>query len=204
MNNSTQKITDKIAQDAKSFEEIALREAEAGAGVIRDDYKSKADYAVAVIADKSQKNAERAIARAESSAGLIKRNGVLAAKSAIIDDVFNIAVERIIGSDDVQYLKLMVAAAIRAAGEVNAAESKNGVIIMNKNDAPKFGKQLAEQLSHSGNASAKFTPAKEYANIRGGFILRCGDIDVNCSIESIVASMRSALEPEAINILFKN
>lgn len=199
MNNSTQKITAKIAQDAHSFEEIALREAEAGAAVIRDDYKSKADYAVAVIVNKSQNNVERIVARAESSAELVKRNGVLSAKSAILDDVFNIAIERIITSDDNQYIDLMVAVAIRAAEEMNTVESKNGTIIMNKNDAAKFGKRLVEQLSRKN----KFTLSNEHANIRGGFILRCGDIDVNCSIESIVASIRPSLEPQVINTLFK-
>lgn len=205
MNNSTQKITDKIAQDAQSFEEVSLREAEAGAAVIRDDYKSKADYAVAVIADKSKNNAARIVERAESGAELVKRNGALAAKSAILDDVFNIAVERIISSDDAQYLELMTAIAISAAEDINAGQTDNGInpcagkIIMNKNDAIKFGKQLAEASAKSGK---NLTLSDERANIRGGFILRYGDIDVNCSIESIVASMRPKLEPQAINILF--
>lgn len=190
-----QKITNKIARDAASFEETALREAEAGAEVIRDDYKSKADYAVAVIADKCKKNVERTISRAESSAELVKRNGVLAAKSAILDEAFHIAAERIISSDDAQYLELMTAIAVRAA-------ENEGVIIMNKDDAKKFGKKLVEKVT-AAVPNSKFILSNEYANITGGFILRYGDIDVNCSIEAIVASMRPKLEAESLKILFQ-
>jgi len=197
--NSTSKITDKIARDAALYEETALRDAEAAAALIRDGYKSKAESAVAEIAGRCEKNAERTLQRAESGAERVKRNGVLAAKSAVLDETFRAAAERLINGSDAKYLDLMTAVAVKASENISAGET--GIIIMNKEDAGRFGKTLAVRASKK--SEARLVLSDGYADIMGGFILRCGNIDINCSIEAIVSSARTKAEAEVVDILFK-
>ena len=119
-------------------------------------------------------------------------------KASVLDEVFNSAVEKIINGGN--YLEFIVAVAVEAVKGVNS-----GIVIMNKPDAEKYGKILVGRVVEKlGKPDLKLILAEEFANIKGGLILRCGNIDVNCSVEAIVASVRPGLEAEAIGILFEN
>ena len=48
------------------------------------------------------------------------------------------------------------------------------------------------------------TLSEETRNIRGGFILVDGDVEVNCAFETLVRLQREKLERRAAEILFEN
>lgn len=208
MNGGITKIIDKIMQEAVLYEDTALREAESAADLILEEYKSKAETAVDAIIEKSKRNTELIIQRAESGAELIRRNKILAMKSEILDEVFNTAVEKIINGGENDYLEFMVSVAVKAIKEASVSGNRSGIdiiIIMNKKDMQKCGIKLIERVSEKlDKPDLKLLLSDGFAEIKGGLIIRYGNIDVNCSVETIVGSMRPGLEAETLKILFEN
>ena len=78
-------------------------------------------------------------------------------------------------------------------------------MIFSAKDRSRVGKQVVvavnETLSRKGKTGL-LTLAEESREIRGGFVMVDGDVEINCAFETLVRLQRESLEKEVAHTLF--
>ena len=93
-------------------------------------------------------------------------------------------------------------------GEEEALAPARYEVVFNPNDRDRYGAAVLESARKrlSGKAPAEkldmLALSDKTVSIDGGFILRCGDIESNCSLELLFAQLRRELESEVSHALF--
>ncbi len=144
-------------------------------------------------------------AEGEKRSGLAKarldfRRKLLEEKQKLLGETFLVAFEYIRNLDDNNYRDLMKKLVLQNA------EPGSGKITVSQKDAGKINKSLVkdinEMLARSGKA-ASYELSHEDINIDGGFILKTGNVEINCSLDSLFKQKREELESEVSAVLFK-
>lgn len=219
--NGIDKITEKILSEAKAAEAAALADARRRAAEILSDAEREADEIRDRIEGRAAKEGENIISRAKSSASMTRRNTFLAARGALIDDVFAQAFAQIRALPAEEYrallIKLLGDALLDqiAATEASRALDADAVeeidrfeVVLNAVDRRAFGETLVDETRRAltgripAAEAAKLCLAADAAAISGGVILRCGAVESNCSFETIFAQCRARREAEVSRILF--
>lgn len=216
------KITGKIISEAKKDADGIIAEASKRCSEIMFEAGKDADKIRAELEEKAQKSAENIIARAKSSAAMQKRGALLAAKSRAVDKAFDTAYSEIMHLPEEKYCELLSKLTAEAFlseldaertnislyGEENVETPERYEIVFSKNDREKYGKIVLEGVGRivigkeSRDTVAKLVISKKTADIDGGIILVCGDIEINCSLSSVFSQVRERLEPEISALLF--
>lgn len=127
------------------------------------------------------------------------RKALLTEKRRLLDETFNAAFEDIRNLGDEDYRKLFKKLTLQVA------EESNGKIFISNKDrkriTPSLIKEINEDL-HKMGKSATLELAQEEVDIDGGFILKMGRIEINCSLSSLFKMMKEELESEVSGILF--
>ncbi len=145
----------------------------------------------------AEQAAEDKKARMLATANMEIKKEYLAAKVALLDEVFGKVRERIKGLSDDEYENLIASLMIKAveSGDeqviVGAAEERIDQALIKKVNR-KLGPGYKGNLSLSG----------ERANIGAGFILKRGKIQVNVSIDVLLTEARDKFEMELVEELF--
>jgi V/A-type H+-transporting ATPase subunit E len=190
--NGIERIIDKILGDAKSYAGNIIAEAQNDAGDIIQDAETHAQKIRTEARTRAEKEAQNISGRIKSASGLIERNRLLAAKTELIDRVFLLAKEKILNLNRDAYCDFLSALLSEAVLEMPDAHY---LMSVNKKD-----RESAECCILRNNADIQLSD--EAAAIEGGFILRRGDVETNCSLELIISGLRSSLESEIYKILF--
>lgn len=216
------KLTGRILSDAEEFARGLLESAKAEAAEISKAAEGKIDSIKNDYASRAEKEEKVIIDRAHASADSLSRDIILAAKNSLLDSVFAEAKERLVrlaesGSDEyINFLaKLLCKVGISAAesertdvsGSDLFSESTELVALFCARDlaggvasvAEKAVSKAAPELASTGKP---LSVSDKPANIEGGFILRCGNIEYNCSLSALVAGCRASLESEIYCALF--
>lgn len=191
--NGIEKIIDKILTDAKKYADGVTAEAESASGVIITDAGTAAEKLKTEARLSAEKKAESVLQRVRSSAEIIERDRLLEAKSEIIDRTFGIAKQKILNLDDNEYREFLSAMLAEAVSDAPGCEYMMSV---NKKD-----REAAKEIILK--SAVTITLSANDADIEGGFILRRGDIETNCSVGLIVAGLRYTLESEVYKTLFR-
>jgi V/A-type H+-transporting ATPase subunit E len=88
---------------------------------------------------------------------------------------------------------------------IAAAESSDEEVVVAESDKDKISAELLEKVNQKlrvGGKKGKLTLSAENRNIPGGFVLRKGRKEINCSLQTIFATGRIELESEVAVILF--
>lgn len=215
------KIIDRIVTDAQVEADRILKEAETDAARIKADYESRAHAIAERITAEAEKEAKDRIARARSSAATQKRNVLLERKSSLVDSVFADTLANVRALEGEKYTNLLIGllsaclieqienekASIALYGEEIVAPDAYE-ILLNQRDRDRYGEAVLEGVHKklAGKIPAellsKLMVSKTAAAIDGGLILRCGAVEVNCSLALIFAELRSDLETEVGEALF--
>ena len=87
---------------------------------------------------------------------------------------------------------------------MNISKEEDCEIVFNKIDRERLGKsfvkEINEKLSKLGKKT-KISLADDVMTASGGFILRYGDMEVNCTLEILISMARPELESEVASIL---
>ena len=125
---------------------------------------------------------------------------LLEEKQELLGETFLSAFEYIRNLDDNDYRNLVKKLVLQNA------EPGSGKIIVPQKDAGKIDKSLVEEinetLTRSGNP-ASYELSNEDINIDGGFILKTGNVEINCGLDSLFKQKREELESEVSAVLFK-
>ena len=185
-----EKITGRIAADTEA--EIASIQAEARrqADEITARYEAQAKREAEEIAARGRRSAEERQARLASVAQLDARKLELAAKQEMLAKAYDRAMERLTSLPDGEYVGLLAGLA------AEASSTGREEVILSQKDRARYGKQVVTQANGHLTLSVQTRP------IRGGLILSDGDVEVNCTFETLVRLLRGEMDRTVVEVLF--
>ena len=226
--NGIEKITQRMEDDAQREINEILTAARAQAEEIARRSREQADRESAAIAARGESAAAEREKRLESMAEMESRKLVLAAKQEVLDEAFTMALEKLCTLPDEEYIELLAALAVKAARTgrekvIFSQKDRNRVgkaVVTKANDAlaRKVAPRLPNDLTDTRagaildkvvtGASAilagtgMLTLAEETRPIKGGIILSDGDVETNCTFETLVRLQRENISGEVAKVLF--
>lgn len=184
-----------IIDEAHLKEEEILKKANEEAETLLEDAKKEAKaFSGEVIAD-ALKKAVAIKANANSAAELILRDARLRRKNREIGDAISLAVKTVNDLPDDKYFEIL----LMMIGKM--ALTSEGEVLLSSDDLKKRNTELfSNGIKQKG---FKLTLTDKPADIKSGFVLRFGDIEINSSFEAIANEKREQLEDTVKDILFK-
>lgn len=215
-----EKVTGKIIADAEADARVILERADSECAEIARRYEAETEAELERMREQNDRECQALIIRAKSSAAMAKRNAILEARAAILDEAYATAAKQIKSMSGEQYLDLLQRMlrsslkrqlegeeeSMRLYGEDVAPALYE--VVLNSRDRENYGERLLtafrEGLGSKLPATAlrKLCLAPDTAPIDGGLILRCGSVETNCSLAMLMAENRRETEVKVSRILF--
>lgn len=186
---SIESITKRIADEAQAAADVVIAEAKSQKDSIVEDARIKAAKIEAEAKERAEKDSKILVERRESVAGLESRKMQLAAKQEIIAESFDKALGKLLALDESKYLDFI-------SKQLADFKGQSGEILLNSADKKNYGAKLAKLIDKS------MTVSDEEANIKGGFILKQGDITINCSMEKLLEDKKEEMMSAIARKLF--
>lgn len=197
--NGIDKITKRILDDARLEVNAIETESAAECEKIRSKYKALADAEFSRLTAEGGQSAEKRYKLLLGGAELETKKRMLSLKQELLGEAFAMAEKRLAELPEAEYIGFLAALAAKASR--NGRES----LLLSQSDRERFGKAVeaeANKLLSSHGKAAGLTLSDKTAPIRGGLLLEDGRVEINCSIEALVASCRNELAGEVAKILF--
>ena len=215
-----EKIIKQILSAAQAKADTIIGDAKARCAQIEADLEAKKQEIDVSLEDEAVKEGESTKMRARSAIAKHKRDSVLSIRATLLDRAFEEARLALINLGTEEYRELFSALLAKTICErVQSEEDSMRLygedisctqyqLIMNKKDKDAHGKAIIEQARRA--VVGKLSPevldrlvlADKSANISGGFIIKCGNVELNCSVDSIISEIRPRLEAEVAEVLF--
>ncbi len=192
-----EKIIERI--NAAAAEECAViaQEAEKSCEAIRADFAQKVQSAYESAMQSGEVEVSLNAERIVRNANLNARKEVLSVKQEVLDAAFEAAKKKISEMPEDKYVAWMVAMAAEASDGC-------GEIILSQRDS-KLGAELVAKANEALTAKGKkggLTVSTENRDIDAGFVLRSGDLEVNCTLETILSMNRQNIATKVAEQLF--
>ena len=193
--NGIERIIQRI--DSETQEEIDRIQAgaEAKAAEEEEKYRAQAARETEELSARNLRAAAEYEERLVSVSQMEARKVTLGAKQEMVEQAFDLALERLCGLPDEPYAdaaaQLMLDAAPTGRGEVIFAPDRRDTV----------GRAAVEK-ANALLGGGKLTLSGEDADIRGGFILRDGPVEVNCTFETLIRLQRGKIAGEVAKQLF--
>jgi len=192
-----EQVVEKILSEGRQEAQRILSEAQAKVRQRRSALDEELKAFEQETEQLARQAAEDKRSRMLAAARMDLRKKILAAKADLLREVFETARRRINTMADGPYLELMGRLLMQAVvtGDEEVLVGKNETRIN-----PEFLKQINKRLGpgYKGNLRA----SSEKAGIDGGFILRRGKVQVNCSTGVLLEQIRQQTEIELAAKLF--
>ncbi len=218
--NELSKLTDKILAEAQAAAQAIDAAAQSDARQLQEAAKQEAEAEAQAILQAAKANAEAVLRRAQSKAGIEERNMKLGARRDAMGEAYRAALEKLCGTPPQQLVDFLAAL-------VCAYQTEDAELIFNVNDQ-KLGEEVCKRLAQverkelleklaqhpiAGLAdllhgrlgegiTRHVTLSKQVGGFAGGFILKEGAIETNCTFEVLVQGVTGELEAEVAEILF--
>ena len=215
-----EKVTGKIIADAEADARATMARAEAECQAVREKYKKQADAEDARLREAAERECAALITRGKSSAAIAKRNVILETRSRLLDEAYQRAEKEIRNLPAEQY-KQLLAGMLKGALRRQLEDEKENLrlygedvspeayeILLNSRDRKNFGQYLLDEVQNGLATKAGLSDfrrvrlASDTADISGGLILRCGDVESNCSLSMMFSEVRQRTKGKVADILF--
>lgn len=127
------------------------------------------------------------------------RKAVLREKRALLDSVFSAARDELLTLPEDRYPDLMVKMVVAASTD------GTGEVLLSGADREKIGGELVARanraLENAGKA-AGLSLSEDTRDIKGGFVLRSGNVEIDGSFAAEIESRRAELEEKLVEMLF--
>jgi V/A-type H+-transporting ATPase subunit E len=193
--NGIEKIKGRILSDAQAEIEKMEQQAQAQVHEIAETYRQEAEQISAEAKAKTDKAAREREERLVSLAQMESRKAILAARQAQVEAAFDQALETLCNLDKKQ------AAEVAANLLVLAAEDGKGEVIFSPSDREAFGK-AAVKAANKRIKNGSLTLSDTTREIKGGFILSSGNVEVNCTFDTLIRLEKGEMAREVNRILF--
>jgi len=197
--SALERMQERILEDAKAKADDILRAASAGAEEILREARAEAarrrDEELARGRERAEENHRRILTLAQLDA----RKQVLATKAGLIEEVFTEAARRLASLEPAAYkayLKRMM---------LGATVSGDEEVIMSPRDRDTVGSEVVAEVNAALAEQGRKGQLRLSDNAReliGGFVLKSGNVDVNCTFDAILAREREAMLVDVARVLF--
>lgn len=193
-------LTSKIIEDANVEADAIMKEAKIQEEKMINISIEKAKKESANIIEKAKIEAEVKKERIISNARLKVRNNILKAKQETIDKVFQESLRRLNNLSQDQYNDFVrnYIEKLNLDGDEELICCKNSKNTVSEQLIKEINDDLAKQ-GKKGNVTLKTSDK----NVNEGFIISKNGIEVNCTFQSLVESLRDELEKEIVAALFE-
>lgn len=196
---SVDKIKGKILSDAQAE---ALRiEVEIAEKVkkIKEEQQGRIETIKKDAEEEGRRLAEDRRKKDIAAAELELRKAFLAQKQELIQTVFDRALERLANLEGKEYERFIAELLLKAV------EEGDEEVLLSSGDGHKIGDKFLDEVNRKLNVKGKkgaLRLVREDRDLGGGFILRRGKKEINCSMASLFNTVREELEPAVAKILF--
>ena len=191
-----EQIVKEIEDEAKREAEEIVAKAEAAAAALLEDAKKSAAAAADHIAQASKQELADVQAGRDSALNLQKRQVTLETKQALLAETLDKAKEDLRAFPADKYFALL---ALLAA---HSAEEGAGEMLLSPADKARLPADFADKLKASLPAGRSLAISGDTRPIDGGFVLKYGDVEENCSFEAIFNARHDEFSDIARDILF--
>lgn len=182
--NGGDKILNRIKSDCDESIRLTESQSQAVCDKILNDAKAEADRLTAEADEKAKLKVEQINASSKSRAQLEIRNALLKKRRQEIDFTVDAIKEYLVGLDDREYFEVIYSLAKKLSG-------RQGEILLNARDKKRLPRDFEQRLKDAG---LNTVISDKTADIFGGFILKCGDIEENMDFAAMIAANRDRLE----------
>ena len=148
------------------------------------DAQHRADTQAAAVAEKTAQKRAQLETSSQSRAQLARRNALLKQRRKEIDTTVEELEAYLLGLGDNEYFEALYRLAAKLRG-------KSGELFLSKKDLKRLPENFTKRMAAAGvDASVSQTPA----DITGGFILKCGDVEENMEFAAIISAGGDEIE----------
>jgi len=194
--NGIEKITQRIDADAQSGIDALLAEARASAAQTAARYDAQAKKLAAENEALNEKAASERKEYLVGTAQMDSRKAALAAKQELVDEAFRLALEQLCSLPEDRCVETLTGLLLRAAPD------GRGEVVFSAADRERVGSAAVAAANAALGDKGRLALAEETRAIRGGFILVSGNIEVNCTFETLVRLQKGKIAGEVAKILF--
>jgi V/A-type H+-transporting ATPase subunit E len=192
-------ILEKINRNAEEKVEAIREEGRLKRREIISRAESQARERSERIVVKATEKAELERRRSSVAAELRRRKEILSEKQTLMDECFRAALDELLKLPDEEYRSLIRTMLLRIAS------SGDETVLVSPDDekriAAGFIDRINAELKEAGkNGSLKLE--RSSPTVRGGFILRTEEVEVDCSFGTLLAQLREDLESDVAAMLF--
>lgn len=180
----SEKLLECINADGTQRVNEILAQAKVKAESIKEQSKKDALKEAAKIEKEADAKAAKMKKSALSGAELTVRNSVLLQKRKEIDKTIGAVVDYLVALEKNKYFEVIYNIAASMKGS-------KGIIMLNAKDLRRLPDDFFKRLKKAG---VEAVVADEPVNICGGFILKCGEIELSADFEALAAEKRDELE----------
>ena len=200
--------------EIKGIERITARileEAGAYAAAKDAETKEKCESLLSERARMSAQKAKQILARADADAEAVRkaaasgsesreRNELLKLRVEMADKAFDAALAKLSHQPEDKYVPAMAGLLADAVNQT-LADGTHAFLSLNARDSA-FADSILAAAKPLITKNVTLEKSDTPASIAAGFILLCGDIEINCSGEKMIAAARTSLEKQVLDILF--
>lgn len=189
-------LTSKIIKDAEDKKISILAHAEDEKRRVINKKQQEADANEVVIIEKAKKEAIYKKERIISGAKLQARNKKLESKQKVIKEIFELSIQRLCDLSDDDFKEFVKDSILNMdiCGEQN--------LILNDSGKKMIDEDFLIQINNELKSKVTVILSEETRNFMGGFILEKNGIEVNCTFEALVNSLKDDLRAEIAQVLF--
>lgn len=198
--NGIEKITARITADAEEEIRKIREESDKRCAEIRAENEREAQAEYWKIVQEGAKEMESRASRVDRTAKLDAKKMVLSMKQQTVSKAFDLALEKIVDLPEQDYIGFLA----RLAGGATITGQEE--LILNEHDRKVFGQKIvkaANEVLASNGKEARLTLSDKTRPISGGLILKQGDIEVNCTVETMLELSRGELAAQVAEVLFE-
>ena len=207
------KIIEKIISEAHDRARVIVEQARKRCIEISNEYAERRECEKQELIRDAEERARDIVSQAKASAERTRRETLLRTRAELVEGVFTSAMEEIKNLPDEKYAPIVTHLASIALHELIESQGEgisgqNIELLLNKKDLARCGERVyASLLVHAareyGNGIEKrITLSEQTANIYGGAMIRCGNVETSTSFSKLFEGLREKLSQEVELWLF--
>lgn len=191
------KIISAIDSAGTTDAEEIIRSAREECERINSESKARAEEDCAAIIAKARDDASLLSHISESGAAIEGKKMLLSARQQVVDGIIADALERLRSLPDSEYFDVISGICVRYASK------GSGELVLSETDKARmpsdFIGSLNEKLADRG---AQLSVAADTVETGGGFVLRYGGVEENCTFGALVEEKRELISDNLSKLLF--
>ena len=194
------KITSRILADAEAECAAVRKESDERCAAIKAEAEKKAQEEYWRLVREGVKDTEQRVQRMDRTARLEAKKSVLNMKQEAVSRAFELARDRIAELPERDYVGFLARQAAEAA-----ISGQEEVIFCERDRAAVGAKAVkaANELLAAKGMPAMLTLSDATREMAGGLMLKQGDIEVNCTVDTLLDLSRGELAARVTEVLFE-